>query len=224
MTYSVGRRLCFFTQKTIDKFTHIQYNDIKEIKEDKEMKPRSRNIANCLYRGVAFLCLTALLFVVFLPHGVAATNDMPSDFATFIGDQRDAPRDAVTLTFYYGSFFYRNLEYERAEHTDIPVFDLYIESDDGTQYHIRRVEENYVSEKYRCYEVSKEKHGIVYRHGERVLLPSELFVEESGRFRFCVRGTNVKNIYPESDLIIGRYVFYQCHGDTVRLSTHPFEE
>ncbi len=141
--------------------------------------------------------------------------------------------DDVTLTFYYGESF--SLKTDGSIHTDVatmtvPHFDLYFYNDEGVEYLIRHVEEEWTSIKYHVertyieYEKNGEKHTKLrydFNHSEDITIPKELFTKEEGHIVFRTSTTH----YP-GKLIMGgslATIFYQRDGDKVILSSKEFK-
>ena len=137
-------------------------------------------------------------------------------------DKTEFDIDNVTLDFYYGVHFLYTEEDER-EIVDIPSFDLYFTDWKGTKrIFIRHVEENLISEKYRCHIAWDEDSKITYNHCETVTIPRELFVEESECLYFSVYGTDVREFYPEYRSLTGAHLHYKIVGERVILAAMPF--
>lgn len=136
-------------------------------------------------------------------------------------DKTEFDIDNVTLDFYYGVEYLFTEEDER-ETIDIPSFDLYLSNGKSPKISIKHVEENLISEKYRCHIAWDEDSKITYNHCETVTIPRELFVEESECLYFSVYGTNVREFYPEYRSVIGAHLHYKIVGERVILAAMPF--
>lgn len=134
--------------------------------------------------------------------------------------------DDVTLDFYYGVNFIFSVEYERAETVNVPSFDLYFVNKEDHRIFIRHVEENFVSEKYRCYYVKDENGKFTsnrhYNHFETHTVPKELFTQESSSFYFAVYGADTKSSIPEYRCLVSAPIYYKLDGEKVTLSSKPF--
>ena len=65
-------------------------------------------------------------------------------------DKTEFDIDDVTLDFYYGRPIYSSPEYLWENVMNVPSFDVCFSNGAGLQIHVKHVEENLVSEKYRC--------------------------------------------------------------------------
>lgn len=130
--------------------------------------------------------------------------------------------DDVTLDFYYGVHLLHPEEREE-EMFNIPSFDLYFSNEENHRILIRHVEEDFVSEKYRCYYVKDENGKITskhhYNHFETHTVPKELFTQESSFFYFSVYRTNSA---PPDMCITSALIYYKLDGEKVTLSSKPF--
>lgn len=149
----------------------------------------------------------------------AGSAESPSNFCAYKSETNEFDINDVTLDFFYGGYYYNGAEHAIENYLNCPTFDLYFVNDQGDQYLVKHVEENFVSEKYSCEIVFDEKHDpkkIKFNHSETLTIPPELFTEPSGCVWFEVRGINTWN--PDSlGRITGICLFYKVENGKVRL-------
>ena len=158
----------------------------------------------------------------FKPSNSAA--EAPTLYCAYKSDKTEFPIDDVTLDFYYGGYYYQGIEYELENTHDIPSFELYFQDDCGGKFFIKRVEENFVSEKYSCDIVYDENWYVTevkFNHSETITIPQEIFTEESGIIYFSVFGTNQREPDPQNKVITGIGFYYKVVGEKVQLSKQP---
>ena len=161
-----------------------------------------------------------------LEDGFKPSNcaEAPSLYCAYKSDKTEFPIDDVTLDFYYGGYYYQGVEYELENTHDIPSFELYFQDDYGGKFFIKRVEENFVSEKYSCDIVYDENWYVTevkFNHSETITIPQEIFTEESGIIYFSVFGTNQREPEPQNKVITGIGFYYKVVGEKVQLSKQP---
>ena len=161
-----------------------------------------------------------------LEDGFKPSNsaEAPSLYCAYRSDKTEFPIDDVTLDFYYGGYYYQGVEYELENTHDIPSFELYFQDDYGGKFFIKRVEENFVSEKYSCNVVYDDNWNITevkFNHSETITIPREIFAEESGLIYFSVFGTNQKEVEPQVKVITGIGFYYKVVDGKVTLSKQP---
>ena len=148
-------------------------------------------------------------------------GELPHIWSAYKSDKRTFDINNVTLDFYYGVHFYGTEEHERQTLYDVPSFDLYFQYKNNEKIFIKHVEENLVSDKYRCGHTEDSK--PTYNHYESITIPKETFKEESGFFWFVIYGTNIKEREPTYRSLTSAGIYYKCKGDKVTLSHVPFD-
>ncbi len=157
-------------------------------------------------------------------------------YCTYKSDKTVFDIDDVTLDFYYSNKVMNqvgDLKFlpgfvENA--MSIPYFELFFVDEEENKYLIKRVEENFISEKY----ISKvtfeddlvenvfRPTDIKYNHSEAITIPKELFKKDKGVIKFEIRGLNIhfsdeikslRNI----DYITSLDIAYKVEGDKVIL-------
>jgi len=126
-------------------------------------------------------------------------------------DKTEFDINDVTLDFYYGVYFLESEEDARESTFDYPSFDLYFAKDERNKVLIRHVEENFISEKYRCdfvYEENWKISEIKYNHFETLTIPKEMFTEDKGAIYFEIHSTNIKDYAKEYRSIVGKVIYY----------------
>ena len=147
----------------------------------------------------------------------------PAFHCAYKSDKTEFDIDNVTLDFYYGVEYLFTEEDER-ETIDIPSFDLYFTDWKGTKrIFIRHVEENLISEKYRCHIAWDEDSKITYNHCETHTIPREMFTGESDFIYFAVFGTDVREYEPEYRCRMSATMYYKVIDERVVLSPIPFD-
>ena len=157
----------------------------------------------------------------------------PSHFAAYRSDKTEFDIDDVTLDFYYGGYYPSGIEFTKTHAQNYPVFEVYFVDDaDGSKYFIKRVEENFVSEKYSCELLRDENWYITeikFNHSETITIPKEIFTKESGKIYFQIHGVNVheQEQEPEKEpkvhCIVSNYIFYKVTEGKVILSDKEFK-
>ncbi|MGM9680136.1 MAG: hypothetical protein ACI3XR_01375 [Eubacteriales bacterium] len=159
------------------------------------------------------------------PDGCASSG-------AYTGYRSDSSRfnpDDVTLTFYFGSKFYDDLDFERESVMDVREVKLYFVNDDGDQYFIRQTKDWYVSEEYRCIPIWENIEnvakivGVEYNHSEVITIPRELFTKPSGYIVFKVMGDNLLDEYENAERTLNSVIIYYSllEDGSVLLSEHP---
>ena len=139
-----------------------------------------------------------------LEDGFQSSNgdESPRYLCAYRSDKTEFDIDDVTLAFYYGGYYYNGAEYELENLSDFPYFDLYFSDDGGERYFVKRVEENFVSEKYNINFTYDENRSVIKRtfnHSEVIRINAK---EAEPRFR-CIASIGV---------------FYKVIGEKVVLS------
>ncbi len=138
-------------------------------------------------------------------------------------------KEEIKLDFYYG-FRFTDLEVDR-QYYNVPVFDLYFAKLNGneyTRYHIKTVEENLISEKYKTdwvYDFETNICEIKYSHHETIVIPRELFTDNEGCFYFFYEGINFSSLESgQPDVGISPIsIYYKKDGGKIILSTEKFK-
>ena len=89
--------------------------------------------------------------VTVLENGFKLSNDAdetPIFYCAYRSDKTEFNINDVTLDFYYGGYYYQGAEYELENAHDFPSFELYFTDNEGNKFFVKRVEENFVSDKY----------------------------------------------------------------------------
>ena len=128
----------------------------------------------------------------------------------------------VTLTFYYGVACEDDIEYVRKTRFNYPNFELYFYNDEQTHILARRVEENLVSEKYRCWIGRGSR--MVFNHSEELTIPKELFTKETGVICLGLYGADARTNEEEPKLLNLIEIYYKKDGDKITLSSEEFSE
>ena len=143
-------------------------------------------------------------------------------------DKNEFDIDDVTLDFFYGGIYPSGVDL--ANGASYPSFELYFTDEkDNKMNHkifVKRVEENFVSEKYRCFQNYDETNhtvSIKYNHSETITIPKEIFTEDTGLIRFQVYGININAIEPKVEAITGVNIFYKKIDQKIILSSKKFD-
>lgn len=157
-----------------------------------------------------------------------SSSDETSIFScAYKSDKTEFDINDVTLDFYYGVHYYESAEYFRENICDIPYFEVVFTTDDHDKFVVKRVEENLISEKYRCEYIRDENLQLIeikYNYWETLTIPAEIFTEESGVIYFGFRGDDIRVQNPEfRETGGGKAIFYKVKGDKVILSSKRFE-
>ena len=134
----------------------------------------------------------------------------------------------VVLTFYFGGDYYENLdEYRLNGDHDFPDgFDLRFENDIGNEIVIKHIDDNFISDKYRCTLVYDEKwcvKDIEYNHCEEIKIPSELFLNDHGSIYFGLWGKNIRQDQKTEMPFVGAWIYYKVVDEKVILSNKPIQ-
>lgn len=159
-----------------------------------------------------------------LENGFKPSNsaeESPIDFCAYKSDTNEFEIDDVTLDFFFGGEYYMGVEYELSNGRSYPTFDLGFADEDGNNFFVKHIEENFVSDKYSCEVVCDENCDIAeirYNHSEQITIPSEMFTKENGQIWFVIYGANVNEIEQEYKCITGICIFYKVLNGKVILS------
>ena len=130
----------------------------------------------------------------------------------------------VILDFYYGGDFSEDLEYEKKHYSDYPSFDLFFKDDDGNEFFVKRVNENFVSEKYRCKRIEYDFTIVTeFSHSEKLWVPRTLFTKDSGLIYFSIYGENQRYSDPRYECITSMSICYKLSGNKVILSAQEIK-
>ena len=157
-------------------------------------------------------------------EGGFGKSDEKSVFScAYKSDKNTFDINDVTLTFYYG----HHLSAGNMAYYSYPNFELYFCNDDNLEVLVKRIEDEFVSEKYHAYYgkgVNFLKSNIQYNHFETLTIPKELFTKDDGIIYFCIYGTNMNDDNQELDIITSRGIYYKKDGNKIVLSDEEFSE
>ena len=156
----------------------------------------------------------------------SASDETSPYFAAYKSDKTEFDIDNVTLEFFYGGNYSPEIEFELEHGSNYPWFDIGFKNDEHDRVLIKRVEENFVSEKYRCRVIlseNRETYEVKYNHSETITIPKEMFTKETGIIWFLTYGENPRDFEPKYQSLAGTYIHYKIVGDKVFLSNKPFE-
>lgn len=151
--------------------------------------------------------------------------EIPLFHCAYRSNKTEFDIDDVTLDFYYGGD-YSNLgiEYDLQQH-NFPVFEIYFKNETHDRCFVKRVEENLVSEKYRCkfiYDDNRNAIEIIFNHSESITIPREIFTENEGVIYFTIYSQNVNYTNSSVEFITGKAIFYKVIEGKVVLSSQEF--
>lgn len=158
----------------------------------------------------------------FKPSGSMSGAPLPGRYCAFKSETNVFDINEVTLDVYFGGDFSDGIDTIRENSESFPSFELYFENDQGNECFIKRIEENFVSEKYSCDLVCDENWNLLeikYNYHETLTIPAELFTKEKGMIWFVARGVNTHK--PEDGLqnIAGNVLLYEVKDGKVILTT-----
>ena len=164
----------------------------------------------------------------FVLPGAGCGAPLPQFFCAYKSETNEFDIDNVTLEFYYGGLFSKDINHEHENASNCPEFDIYFTDADGTKYFVKHVEENFVSEKYRCELTADENNcitSITFNYSETITVPKELFDRQYGEIYFQIYSTNINDIYPEQKNIAGIVLFYEKieDGKVILFSQQDYE-
>ena len=163
-----------------------------------------------------------------LENGFKPSNDAdetPIFYCAYRSDKTEFNINDVTLDFYYGGYYYQGAEYELENAHDFPSFELYFTDNEGNKFFVKRVEENFVSDKYSCdliYDNDWNVINVDFNHSEAVTIPKEIFTEDVGLIYFSIYSENAKELESQTKVIAGIGIYYKVIGEQVVLSNQPF--
>ena len=154
-----------------------------------------------------------------------AECETPLFHCAYRSDKTEFDIDDVTLDFYYGGWFSNlGIDYDLRQH-NFPTFEIYFTNDANDKCFVKRVEENLVSEKYRCKFIYDDDWNFIelkFNHSESITIPREIFTENEGVIYFAIYSKNANHTVPEVEWIAGKAIFYKIIGEKVILSNLPF--
>ena len=196
-----------------------------------------KRLKNMLFSAMLLLLAACMLFTGCGGYGLesgfsASDGEMqPKYRCAYKSDTNIFSMDNVTLEFYYGGVFTAYLENEKENASNYPIFELYFVNDEEDKILARTVEENLISEKYRCTPKKNIFGNVIgwnFNHSEVLTIPKELFTKNSGKVFFVIYAENVNayNEYvdeyagmgPKIDFVTGKNIYYKIDGDNVILS------
>ena len=210
------------------------------------MKRRTTKQTGSILR-VLLILLTLLLLVTGCeqpaqnPDGDASSDDaglevgfkstaggceMPNYASAYRSSKTEFDIDDVNLEFYYGGYYMVGAENHLVGSENIPSFELYFVDQRGKEILVKSVEENFVSEKYRCTCVYDENRNFIetaFNHSETLTVPKEVFLKETGYFYFSIQRPFSDEPDATKQHITGRCIHYKKVDGTVTLSDQPFE-
>ena len=86
----------------------------------------------------------------FKPSGSMDSAPLPWSFCAFKSETNVFDIDDVTLDVYFGGNFSEGVYTIRENSKSYPSFELYFENDQGKECFVKRIDENFISEKYSC--------------------------------------------------------------------------
>ena len=151
--------------------------------------------------------------------------EIPLFLCAYRSDKTEFDIDDVTLDFYYGGWYSDlGIDYDLQQH-NFPMFDIYFTNDAHDRCFVKRVEENLVSEKYRCKFIYDDDWNFIelkFNHSESITIPREIFTENEGVIYFAIFSQNANYTDPEVERIAGIGIRYKVIGERVVLSNLPF--
>ena len=151
--------------------------------------------------------------------------EIPLFLCAYRSDKTEFDIDDVTLDFYYGGWYSDlGIDYDLQQH-NFPMFDIYFTNDAHDRCFVKRVEENLVSEKYRCKFIDDDNSDateIIFNHSESITIPREIFTENEGLIYFAIFSQNANYTDSEVERIAGIGIRYKVIGERVVLSNLPF--
>ena len=147
--------------------------------------------------------------------------DSSSLFCACKSDRSEFYINFVILDFYYGGYFAESIEFEKEHSHDYPWFEIYFSDDYGNRVFVKRVFENFISEKYRCNIVLDEFGHTLERkfnYSEKLWIPKKLFTKESGVIYIGIYGENQRYDEPKYECITSMSICYKVIDNKVILS------
>ena len=186
--------------------------------------------------SVAIILLVGCLVVVAvignsgLENGFNVTSEygISSKRCAYKSDKNKFNIDEVKLEFFYGVCYIGPVEHEYECGLSYPVFELWFENNEGERIFIKKVEENLVSEKYRCYEkrnIFGKLVGFDFNYSEFITVPKEIFTSETGTVVLSIYG---ETFHKQLETMVTEHIAsagfdYKIVGDKVILSDKPFD-
>ncbi|MBO5715462.1 MAG: hypothetical protein J6S23_03600 [Clostridia bacterium] len=171
-----------------------------------------------------------------LENGFNPKGRLNTFMCAYKSDKTEFDIDDVTLTFYYGGHYWDYISGQKvdySENLECECFELYFENENGDIYLIKKVEENFISDKYLITPDYKNYDLLffyysdmtpIFSHSEEIKIPRELFTDESGTivFKICskelVYVSNRDYVDDDSYVITGISIHYKKSGDKIILS------
>ena len=156
------------------------------------------------------------------PSGSINSAPLSWSFCAFKSETNVFDIDDVTLDVYFGGNYSEGVDTIRENSKSYPSFELYFENDQGKECFVKRIDENFISEKYSCELICDKDWNLIeikYNYHETMTIPAELFTNESGYIWFVARGVNTHE--PEDGMrnIVGNVLLYEVKDGKVILTT-----
>ena len=152
-------------------------------------------------------------------------DETTNRYCAYKSEKNEFYIDNVTLDFYYSIYYYESEEYTQKNICSFPSFDLYFSDGKDKQIFVKHVDENFVSEKYRC-DFVEDENGIIskihYNHSETHTIPKDIFTKEYCIVYFAVYSSNALEYEQKYQCIASAHIYYKLEGDKVTLSPIPF--
>ncbi len=133
------------------------------------------------------------------------------EIAAYKCDKNTFNIDDVTITFYYG-FVFSQPDDKALEIASYPDgFDICFVDEKGNIMLYRHSDENFISERYKIKTTYNENDNSLkyeFNHSEKITIPKEMFINESGMVRFVIKGINVKGQQLKNEPFVGLVIFY----------------
>lgn len=159
-----------------------------------------------------------------LEYGFKLENgneETPIHFCAYRCENNTFDIDDVTLIFYFGVYYFSTAEYHIKSTESFPSFEIYFTNDDNEMILMKKVDENFISEKYHCELIYGENHSITevkYNYSETFTIPKKIFNKETGRIYFAIYGINATLHEPTVEWITGVGINYKVTNGKVTLS------
>ena len=139
-------------------------------------------------------------------------------------DKTEFELDDVTLEFYYGIRL-DDMHSIKLHVGDIPKFELCFLNEDGDRITVRKVKENFISEKYKLdltWNLEIRKFNVKYNYSESITIPKEIFTRECGIITFVIVGDSIfdEKVIPDYCLV-KLNIFYKKIDERIKLASHP---
>ena len=160
-----------------------------------------------------------------LERGIKITNEANELCILCQSDKNEFDINNVTLTFYFGMLIPSGVEFTLEHGRNYPIFEIWFINDERDQILIKRVEENLISEKYKCEWIFDDDYNVVetrYNHYETLTIPTELFTKDLGMICFSIFSANVAENEEELRTISEICIYYKKIDNKVILSKESF--